>query len=71
MNVSYNWLKEYVTFERTPSELANKLTMAGFEVEEVRALVPEFSGITVAEIVEVAKHPNADKLSICRVQTGS
>jgi phenylalanyl-tRNA synthetase beta chain len=71
MKVSYNWLKEYVDFDLTPDELAGKLTMAGFEVEEVKSFIPEFSGILVAEVMEVAKHPNADKLSVCKVRTGS
>ena len=71
MKVSYNWLKEYVTFDLDPVNLASKLTMAGFEVEEISALIPEFSGITVAEVQQVGPHPNADKLSVCKVRTGS
>lgn len=70
MKVSYNWLKEYVNFDYTPAELAEKLTMAGIEVEELIATVPKFSGVYVAKVESVRKHPNADKLSLCDVNTG-
>ena len=71
MKVSYNWLKEYVNFSESPQELADKLTEAGFEVEEMYPLYPEFSGVVVGLVEKVQKHPNADKLSICDVSDGS
>jgi len=70
MRVSYNWLSEYVKLSVSPHELAQKLTMAGLEVEEVYSTLPDFRGITVARVLAVNKHPNADRLSICQVQTG-
>ena len=71
MKITYNWLKRYIDIPYTPDELVNKLTMAGIEVEEVSKtnIIPE--GVLVAEILERNPHPNADKLSVCRVSTGS
>ena len=71
MRVSYNWLKAYVNFKISPDQVAEKLTMAGLEVEEVIPLFPKFEGIIVGRILSVDKHPNADKLSICLVDVGN
>ncbi len=70
MRVSFKWLQEYVQVDLTPQELARKLTMAGLEVEEVESTLPAFNGIIVAKVLQVNKHPNADRLSICEVSTG-
>jgi phenylalanyl-tRNA synthetase beta chain len=70
MKVTLNWLKQYVDFEWSPEELSERLTMLGIEVEGVQKLGGEFSGIVVAQVVTRDKHPNADKLSICRVNDG-
>jgi phenylalanyl-tRNA synthetase beta chain len=70
MRVSYQWLQEYVALDLEPHELAKKLTMAGLEVEEVISSLPSFSGIIVAKVLTVNRHPNADRLSICEVDTG-
>ncbi|NOX90330.1 MAG: phenylalanine--tRNA ligase subunit beta [Calditrichaeota bacterium] len=69
MKVTYRWLKEFVDFSETPDELAELLTEAGLEVEEVTPLVQPFSGIIVGKVEQVQKHPNADKLSVCQVRT--
>jgi len=69
MKVSFNWLNEYVDINFSPDELAEKLTMAGIEVEEIISTLPKFAGIKVAEVLTVRKHPNADKLSLCDVKT--
>ena len=45
--------------------------MAGLEVEEVTRGAPPFSGVVVAQVLEVAKHPNADRLSLCKVDAGT
>jgi phenylalanyl-tRNA synthetase beta chain len=71
MRVSYNWLKDYVKFNLSPAELAEELTMVGLEVEEVIPLYPKFDGIIVGRVLSVAKHPNADKLSLCQVDSGN
>src|SRR6202795_4627676 len=72
MKFTYNWLKQYVDFTWSPEELAEKLTFAGIEVEEVVSLggkIPE--QVVIAQILSSEKHPNADKLSVCRVNDGS
>src|SRR6058998_343818 len=71
MKVTFNWLKEYVDFSWSPEELAERLTMLGIEVEGMQKLGGEFDGVVVAEILSSDKHPNADKLSVCRVADGS
>jgi phenylalanyl-tRNA synthetase beta chain len=55
----------------TSDELAHLLTMSGLEVEEVEAVAPPFSNVVVAEVKEVAKHPNADRLNVCQVDVGT
>jgi phenylalanyl-tRNA synthetase beta chain len=52
-------------------ELAHLLTMSGLEVEEVEPVAPPFSNVVVAEVKEVAKHPNADRLNVCQVDVGT
>src|SRR5437016_1922798 len=70
MKVTLNWLKQYVEFDSSPEELAERLTMLGLEVEGVQKLGGEFEGVVVAQVITCDKHPNADKLSLCRVQDG-
>jgi phenylalanyl-tRNA synthetase beta chain len=70
MKVTLNWLKQYVDFDWSPEELAERLTMLGIEVEGVEKLGGEFEGIVVAQVVTRDNHPNADKLSLCRVNDG-
>jgi phenylalanyl-tRNA synthetase beta chain len=70
MKVTLNWLKQYVQFDGSPEELANHLTMLGLEVEGVQKLGGEMEGIVVAQVITRDKHPNADKLSVCRVNDG-
>ena len=68
MKFTYNWLKQYVEFDWSPQQLAEKLTFAGIEVEELINLggmiPPE---VIITEILSSDEHPNADKLSVCRV----
>lgn len=71
MKVSYNILKKYVQFDWSPEELAARLTMLGIEVEGVEKLGGEFEKVVVAQILSFEKHPNADKLSVCRVADGA
>jgi len=70
MRVPYQWLKDFVPVVLPPQELAKKLTMAGLEVEKVISTLPDFNGIIVAKVLTVNRHPNADRLSICEVDTG-
>jgi phenylalanyl-tRNA synthetase beta chain len=71
MKVTHNWLKQYVDFNWSPEELTERLTMLGLEVEGVQKLGGEFAGVVVAQVVTRDKHPNADKLSLCRVHDGA
>src|SRR6266566_1895673 len=70
MKATFNWLKQYVDFDWSPEELAERLTMLGIEVEGVEKAGGEFDGVVVAQVVSRDKHPNADKLSLCRVNDG-
>lgn len=70
MKITLNWLKDYVDFTGTPEELRERLTMLGLEVEGMQKLGGEFQGVVVAEVLTCEKHPNADKLSVCRVADG-
>lgn len=71
MKVTLNWLKQYVDFNWSPEELTERLTLLGLEVEGVQKLGGEFTGIVVAQVITRDKHPNADKLSVCRVNDGT
>jgi len=70
MKVTLNWLKQYVDFDWSPEELRERLTMLGLEVESMQKLGGEFEGVVVAQVITRDKHPNADKLSLCRVNDG-
>jgi len=71
MNVPESWLRSFCDPSLSGAELAEKLTMAGLEVEAYDAVGPQFSGVVVGEITNVERHPNADKLTVCTVNTGS
>jgi phenylalanyl-tRNA synthetase beta chain len=68
MRVPLSWLRDLVDVPWSARELGSRLTMTGFELEAVEAAAPPFSGVVVAEIVEVARHPQADKLQVCKVR---
>ncbi|MBI5326975.1 MAG: phenylalanine--tRNA ligase subunit beta [Deltaproteobacteria bacterium] len=69
MKISYNWLKEYIKNLPPPYRLAEQLTMAGLEVEGIETLDKGIKAVVIAQIISVEKHPNADKLSFCKVKT--
>ncbi|MEN0058939.1 MAG: phenylalanine--tRNA ligase subunit beta, partial [Bdellovibrio sp.] len=74
MKISLKWLQEYVDvteFFQKPEELGEALTRAGLEVEETTNRAKDFQHVVVGHILEKDKHPNADKLSLCRVSTGN
>jgi len=70
MKVTFNWLKQYVEFDWSPEQLAERLTMLGLEVENVQKVAGEFEGIVVAQILTKDKVPGSDKLSVCKVNDG-
>ena len=72
MKVSLNWLKEYVDLSGIPvSEIIHNLTMSGLEVEEVINQNEIYKNFVVGFVKEKIKHPNADKLSVCKVSNGT
>ena len=71
MQFSENWLRTMVDPKMTSDELSHLLTMSGLEVEEVEPVAPPFNNVVVAEIREIAKHPDADKLNVCQVDVGT
>jgi phenylalanyl-tRNA synthetase beta chain len=71
MKITINWLKEYVDLADLSVEaLADGLTMAGLEVEAVLPIGRELESLVVGKILEVKKHPQADRLTVCKVNTG-
>jgi phenylalanyl-tRNA synthetase beta chain len=70
MKVTFNWLKQYVDFDWSPEQLAERLTMLGLEAESVRKIGGEFEGIVVAQILTRDPVPGSDKLSVCKVNDG-
>jgi len=71
MRISLKWLQELVDVAISPEELAETLTMAGFEVEEIEDRRPWASGVVLGKIIACEQHPNADKLRVCQVDVGS
>jgi len=71
MKVSLNWLREYVDCPIGAAALADRLTMAGLEVEPVTQISPPVGGIVAGRILRVERHPNADRLSLCVVTDGA
>jgi phenylalanyl-tRNA synthetase beta chain len=71
MLISWKWLKDYVEIDLSPEELAEKLTMAGIPVATVTKLDAGIEKVVTGKLVEVGRHPGADKLSICGVDVGT
>jgi phenylalanyl-tRNA synthetase beta chain len=71
MKFSEAWLREWVNPPVARDELFEQLTMAGLEVEAFESVAPGFTGVVVGEVVAVAPHPDADKLSVCEVSDGA
>ncbi|MCX7816854.1 MAG: phenylalanine--tRNA ligase subunit beta [Syntrophales bacterium] len=70
MKVSLNWIRDFVDIDMDVGDLANRLTMAGLEVEGIESFGVEFRNVIVARIEEAKPHPSADKLKLCTVNTG-
>jgi phenylalanyl-tRNA synthetase beta chain len=71
MKISESWLREWVNPTVDTATLAEQITMAGLEVDAVEPVAGKFSGVIVAEIAAVVPHPDAEKLRVCQVNTGS
>lgn len=71
MRISLNWLRELVDFSLTPEQLAETLTLAGFEVEDLEDRRTWADGVVIGKVLQREPHPNADKLSVCQVDVGT
>ena len=70
MKISYEWLNELISIPCSPEELGEKLTAIGLETESVEKVGGACDKVVVGEILEIQKHPQADKLTVCRVNVG-
>jgi phenylalanyl-tRNA synthetase beta chain len=70
MQFPESWLREFCNPPLTTEQLADKLTMAGLEVEDMRPVAPPFSHVVVGEITSAEQHPDADRLRVCKVNVG-
>jgi len=70
MQFPESWLREFCNPQLTTTQLADTLTMAGLEVEDLQPVAPPFTKVVVGEIKEVQQHPNADRLRVCQVDVG-
>src|SRR5882757_6456135 len=70
MKLPLSWLKNFVSIDASPEEIARRLSYAGLVVENVEKLTAEFGGVFAAKVLQVEKHPNADRLNLCDVDAG-
>ena len=70
MQFSESWLRTFCNPSISTQQLADTLTMAGLEVEDLKPVAPVFTRIVVGEIKEAVQHPNADRLRVCKVDVG-
>ncbi|MDO9480597.1 MAG: phenylalanine--tRNA ligase subunit beta, partial [Hydrogenophaga sp.] len=70
MQFPESWLRAFCNPPLTSQQLADTLTMAGLEVEELEPVAPPFTGVVVGRILEAVQHPNADRLRVCQVDVG-
>lgn len=71
MIVTYNWLREFVDFDLTPEALSDGLTMAGLEVDAMEEIGVGLDSVIVARLASVEPHADADRLTVCQVETGA
>ncbi len=71
MKLPLKWLREFVTIDASVEEISRRLSVAGLEVENIERLAPSFEGVTIARVLDVQKHPNADRLHLCQVDSGA
>jgi phenylalanyl-tRNA synthetase beta chain len=71
MQFSESWLRSFCNPDLNTQQLADLLTMAGLEVEELKPVAAPFTGVVVGHVLEVAKHPDADRLNVCQVDAGT
>lgn len=71
MQFPESWLRAFCNPPLNTQQLADTLTMAGLEVEDLQPVAPPFTGIVVGEIKEAVQHPDADRLRVCKVDAGT
>lgn len=71
MKVPLSWLKEWIEIDAEPATIADALTRRGFYVEGIETHGGDHAGVVVARVIEAKRHPNADRLSLCRVDDGA
>src|SRR5271165_7604902 len=71
MKLSLNWLKEFLPLDQPVAEIVEALIFSGVEVEGIQQRGADFDNVIVAQIESFERHPNADRLSVCRVNDGS
>lgn len=71
MKFSVNWLREFVDLPKNPEEIAELLTRAGVEIENIEARGVNIDQVIVSQIIASSRHPNADRLTVCVVDDGS
>ncbi len=70
MRISLKWLKEYVDFDYSAEELAEKLTMVGLEVSNIEKIGGGWNNILVGNVTKLVQHPNADRLKLATIDIG-
>jgi phenylalanyl-tRNA synthetase beta chain len=71
MKLPLSWLREFVTLDSSVEEISRRLSVAGLEVENIERITPAFEGVSIARVLDVQKHPNADRLHLCQVDSGT
>jgi len=71
MKLPLSWLRKFVQVDATAAEIADRLSAAGLVVENIEKVEPAFQGVVIAKVLEVGRHPNADRLSLCQVDAGT
>ena len=71
MQFSEKWLRTMADPAINSDQLAHLLTMSGLEVEEIAPVAPPFNGVVVARVLDISRHPNADRLNVCQVDAGT
>ncbi|MEA3306190.1 MAG: phenylalanine--tRNA ligase subunit beta, partial [Elusimicrobiota bacterium] len=70
MKILYSWLMDFIDADLSAQDIAEKFIRIGFAVEDIKTIGASFKGVVTGEILEIEKHPNADRLSLCRVNAG-
>ena len=71
MRVPLSWLTEFIEIDQSPEEISERLSLCAIEVDEIERPGDSLKGVVVGRLEEVAKHPGADKLTVCKVDIGS